>query len=308
MAMKVGLVDCPHIPEKSRIKNIIDLRAGPLVYAVTLHAEFTDVDSDTLFIFPKHIVREVMDNPPKYVPGSQCASCDFAAGRAENVFTHKRGNRIEQVCWKDPDPMRAVGHFISLFVERGLLPSEIDADAGGMGIPILARFNELGWPINGVNNESEPIDPDKYPSLGAENWHDGAIKLAGGSTSSRTTRFCYNQLTGRRAAPTSARRFWATRAKRRWRSAASNLPIARTAGHGAGARRRSRDDAVRRRKAWRNWRTMARATPGEIGAWISAATGFNTRSATTAGYRFSSGRLSDSVTFAWSIRIGTTSR
>jgi phage terminase large subunit len=203
MAMKVGLIDCPHIPE-SRIKNIIQTY-GPDHWFTrsTLHAEFTDVDSDTLFIYPKHIVREVMDNPPKYVPGSQCASCDFAAGRAENVFTHKRGNRIEQVCWKDPDPMRAVGQFIALFIERSLLPSEIDADAGGMGIPILARFNELGWPINGINNESEPIDPDKYPSLGAENWHDGAIKLARRKYIIPNDPILFKQLTGRRAAPTS---------------------------------------------------------------------------------------------------------
>lgn len=203
MAMKVGLVDCPHIP-KSRIKNIIDTY-GPDHWFTrsTLHAEFTDTDSDTLFIFPKHIVRDAMDSPPKYTPGGQRASCDFAAGRAENVFTHLRGNRIEQVAWKDPDPMRAVYQFIKLFVDRGLLPSEIRADAGGMGIPILARFNELGWPIIGQNNESPPVDGDKYPSLGAEQWHDGVIKLASGKYIIPNDPILFGQLTGRRAKPTA---------------------------------------------------------------------------------------------------------
>jgi hypothetical protein len=202
-AMRVGLVDCPHVP-RSRIDNIVSTY-GPDHWFTrsTLHAEFTDVDSDTLFIIPKHIVRTLMDNPPRYVPGAKRAACDFAAGGNENVFTIKQGNEVKQHCWRDPDPMRAVGQFIALFIQYGLLPSEIYGDAGGMGIPILARFNELGWPINPVNNESEPVDKVRYPSLGAEMWHNGAVKLAKMDVILPNDPILFKQLTGRRAKPTS---------------------------------------------------------------------------------------------------------
>jgi phage terminase large subunit len=200
-AMRVGLIDCPHIP-KSRIDNILAVY-GPDHWFTrsTLHAEFTDADSDTLFVMPKHVVRSCMENPAPYVPGGKRASCDFAAGRNENVFTLKVGNQITQECWKDPDPMRAITRFIALFVKHGLAPSEIDGDAGGMGIPILKRFEELGWSINWINNDAEPMDPALYPNLGAEQWHEGARKLASGNYILPNDPVLFQQLTTRRAAP-----------------------------------------------------------------------------------------------------------
>lgn len=183
LSMRVGLDQCPHIP-KSRIDDIIKTY-GPDHWFTrsTLHAEFTDVDSDTLLVVPRSIVIEAMGieghKAPRYVVGGQRAFLDFAAGRNENVFTLRKGNQIIQESWKDPDPMRAVYRFIQLFVKYSLLPSEIKGDAGGMGIPILARFNELGWPIIGVNNESEARDTVKYPNKGAEMWHNLLTKLPG---------------------------------------------------------------------------------------------------------------------------------
>jgi hypothetical protein len=58
--LKVGLTDCPHIPQ-SRIDNIL-AEYGPDHWFTrsTLHGEFTDVDSDTLFVIPKDVVREAM--------------------------------------------------------------------------------------------------------------------------------------------------------------------------------------------------------------------------------------------------------
>lgn len=201
--MKVGLADCPHIP-KARIDNIIaEYGIDHWFTQSTLFGEFTDADSDTLFVIPKRAVRDLMDNPPNYVPGSPVASCDFAAGRAENVFTVKIGNKIDQHCWKDPDPMRAVYQFIVYFKKYGLTPAQVYGDAGGMGIPIIARFKELGWPINPVNNESEPLDTVRYPNLAAEMWHNAAIKLQPGSYILPNDPILFEQLTTRRAAPTT---------------------------------------------------------------------------------------------------------
>jgi phage terminase large subunit len=204
-AMKVGLVDCPHIP-KSRINAILE-QYGPDHWFTrsTLYGEFTDADSDTLFVMPRQMVKSLMEASAKgeipYVAGGKRASCDFAAGRAENVFTVKEGNKITQHCWKDPDPMRAINQFIAYFVQYGLLPSEIDGDAGGIGIPILRRFAELNWPINWINNESEPLAPELYPNLAAEHWHEGARILARHDIILPNDPILLEQLCTRRAAP-----------------------------------------------------------------------------------------------------------
>ena len=177
--LRVGLKDCPHIPQ-SRIDNII-ATYGPDHWFTrsTLHAEFTDSDSDVLKVIPKQIVTSAMENPPPYVPGGKRAFLDFGAGRAENTYTLREGNRISQECWKDPDPMRAIGQFIVYFVRDGLLPSDVKADAGGIGIPILARFKELGWPIIGVNGEAKPKNVGRYPNKRAEVWHEGPNRIQG---------------------------------------------------------------------------------------------------------------------------------
>jgi phage terminase large subunit len=197
--IRVGLKDCPHIP-KSRIDNIIaEYGEDHWFTRSTLYGEFTDVDSDTLLVIPKAVIDKAMDDPPEYVPGGKRAFCDFAAGRNENVFTLRQGNRITWDAWKDPDPMRAVYEFVRRFVEHGLLPSEIKGDAGGLGIAVLARFAELGWPIIGVHNESEPRDPSRYPNKGAEQWHNAAFKLRGMIL--KKDEVAREQLRTRRAAP-----------------------------------------------------------------------------------------------------------
>lgn len=201
--MQVGLADCPHIPQSRKDNIIAEYGEAHWFTRSTLYGEFTDADSDTLFVIPKHIPKALIASPPRYVPGGQRAFLDFAAGRAENVLAHKRGNKIELYCWKDVDPMRAVYHFIKLFVQLGLRTSEIMGDAGGMGIPILARFKELGWSIAGKNNESEPLDTVKYPTVGAEDWHNAAIKLAGMNIILPDDPIAIEQLCSRRAAPST---------------------------------------------------------------------------------------------------------
>jgi phage terminase large subunit len=195
---RVGLVECPHIP-KERIDNIISTYGADHWFTrSTLYAEFTDSDSETLFIVPKDCVRNAMDFPPSYVHGGKRAFCDFAAGGNENVFALKEGNRISLTCWRDPDPMRAIARFVMLFVEHGLSPSEISGDEGGMGIPIIARFRELGWPINAVNNDAKAFDP-RYSNLGAEMWWKGSLTLQRGNIILPKDDILFTQLTRVRA-------------------------------------------------------------------------------------------------------------
>jgi len=136
-----------------------------------------DADSDTMFIFPRSLVKSAMESPPNYVHGRQCAFLDFAArGNNENTFTHRTGNKIEQVCWRNADPMASIARFIQEFIKRDLSAGDIWCDAGGIGAVMMSRFAELGWHINGVNNESPPTNPI-YASIGAQMWHEGARTL-----------------------------------------------------------------------------------------------------------------------------------
>lgn len=200
--MKVGLLDCPHIPQ-ARIDNIL-LKYGPDHWLTrsTLYGEFTESDGDALFIFQRAQTRTAFDHPPVYVHGDDTAFCDFAAGRNENVLAHKRGNRVEIVAWRDTDPMRAIARFILEFRARNLVPGKIFGDAGGMGIPILARFKELGWPLIGVNNDGDPNDPSRYESIGAEMWNEAALKtMRGELIPPAGDEILFEQLCTRRAKP-----------------------------------------------------------------------------------------------------------
>lgn len=199
--MKVGLLQCPHIPQ-TRIDNVINTYgADHWLTRSTLHGEFTEADSDTLFVMSRSALRTAIDNPPQYVHGGDLAFCDFAAGRAENALGHLRGNRIEVVAWKDPDPMRAIARFIIEFRQRNLSPGKIYGDAGGMGIPILARFAELGWPLIHVNNDAAPTNPLRYENLGSETWHEGGIKLTRGDYILPDDEIMFEQLATRRSKP-----------------------------------------------------------------------------------------------------------
>lgn len=175
--LQIGLKDCPHIP-KSRIDNTIaDYGIDHPFTRSTLFGEFMDADGDTMFIFPRSVVKSAMESPPPYVHGRQGAFCDFAArGGNENVLVHRTGNKLELVAWRNADPMASVGRFILEFVKRGLSPGEIWCDAGGIGAVMMSRFAELGWPINGINNESPATNPI-YDTIGAQMWHEGARRL-----------------------------------------------------------------------------------------------------------------------------------
>lgn len=200
--MKVGLKDCPHIPE-SKIQSIIATHGPDSPFTLsTLHGEFMDADADTMFVCPKSVARAAMEARPAYVHGGKAAFCDFAAGRNENTLTYKEGNRIEQVCWKDPNTMSAIGRFLIEFKKRGLLPSETYGDAGGMGKVFIDRFHELDWPINPVWNDGDSVNPD-FENKGAEDAHNCAHKLAEQNLIIPNDPILFKQLTTRRIKFTS---------------------------------------------------------------------------------------------------------
>lgn len=169
--MKVGLADCPHIPQE-RINDIIKTYGADHPFTrSTLYGEFMDEDSETMFIIAPSSVRMVLENPPEFADGAQHAFCDFAAGGDECVFAHKRGNRITLTAWKEPNTMASLGRFIIEFTRCGLKPGDIYGDEGGLGGPMIDRLSEAGWPINRVNNGGKALNPERYENRGAEQWH-----------------------------------------------------------------------------------------------------------------------------------------
>ena len=73
-------------------------------------------------------------------------------------------------CWREHDEMAAIGQFITLFREQKLVPEQIFGDSAGAGKPMIARFHEVGWPINKFNGGNEAYRSSDYMNRNAEVW------------------------------------------------------------------------------------------------------------------------------------------
>jgi len=147
----------------------------------TVFAEFSSFVDDSLLTLAEW--HKCVENPPAFVEGERHAFCDFAAGRARNVLAVRNGNRawIEKK-WTEPNEMAAVGDFLLSFrrlkKEIGLKPEEIDGDGDGLGGPMVARLQELGWPINDFHGGSKPrFFPERYQDAWTEAWSEGAGRI-----------------------------------------------------------------------------------------------------------------------------------
>lgn len=123
-----------------------------------------------------------LENPPLLRDGDQHAFCDYAAGRAKNVFAHRRGNRVQIVRkWFDRDTMSAVGQFLACYIkakqDHGLDADKISGDADGLGLPMIHRTKEVGWNINEFHGNAEPRFERGYKNAIAEAWGETARKI-----------------------------------------------------------------------------------------------------------------------------------
>ena len=169
----LGLKDCPHIP-RQRVDELLeeyrDNPEHPLLRS-TLYGEFMDFTGDKGRFCTLTDIKKCMENPPDRRAGETVAFADFAGGGNENVLAVRRGNLVKVIrCWKEHDEMRAVGQFISLFREEGLEPGMIWGDNAGAGKPIIARFHDLGWPINRYNGGADALRPSDYANRNSEIW------------------------------------------------------------------------------------------------------------------------------------------
>jgi len=160
--------DCPHISETNK-QDLIQDCGGPdsPIALAALWSQFIFLDA--VYVIPSHL----FDYPAPVVGmlGNKLrAGLDLALGGAEAVLSVFRGN--EQI---GQDPFRVHSEpkltplLIDAFNKYGLLPSQINADAGGLGLPIIQRLEEAGWPVNRVRNEAKAFRK-VYRNRGTENW------------------------------------------------------------------------------------------------------------------------------------------
>lgn len=200
---RVTHLDCPHL-DQDRVADLLRMGREHPIVASTLFSEFMDQDSANNFF----LTLEQFDQCAKSEKAhknrhDRVAFCDFAAGGDENVLALREGNKITiEAAWTDRNTMAAAGKFLTEFQRLGLNASQIYADEGGMGRPIIDRMSEMGWDINRVNNGAAPID-DRFFNRGAEMWYEGCAKIARGEVILPDDKTLKAQLCSRKAIPRS---------------------------------------------------------------------------------------------------------
>ena len=121
-----------------------------------------------------------LESPPEWQPGidDRHAFIDFAAGRAKNVIAIRVGNKTWIAKkWTEADTMATVGEALATFKELqrkfGLKPEECEGDADGMGIGLIHRLREVGWPVGEFHGNAAPeFSPQIYANRVSESWHE----------------------------------------------------------------------------------------------------------------------------------------
>ena len=194
----VSAYDCPHI----RADWIeFQLRKWgkdhPLVRSM-IFADWMEGDRESL-VCPMTFVEACLNDPPKLEGNELFAGCDFAAGGDENVLAIRRGNHLdEMVHFREKDTMATVGRFLIEFKQRGIKPSHIFADAGGMGTPMCDALAEEGYNVNRVNFGGRARDPETYLNRGTEMWVETARQIEARSIRLLDDETLINQLVNRR--------------------------------------------------------------------------------------------------------------
>jgi phage terminase large subunit len=203
----IGLDQCPHI-SKQRIEELKeeykDAPDHPL-FRSTLYGEFMDFTGDKGRFISVTDINNCIKSPPvgpKEIPyrgvGDCVAFCDFAGGGAENVLAIRRGKECRLIrCWKEQNEMAAIGDFITMFRSEGLEAHQIWGDNAGAGKPMIARFHEVGWPINRFNGQLPAFRETEYADKNAEVWETGGRDIKAGKVVIPDDPKLHRQMTSR---------------------------------------------------------------------------------------------------------------
>jgi phage terminase large subunit len=166
---KVRSDECPHIPLEKVARDLAIYGPDHPVFRSMHKAEFTNLEGRT--IIPDDLLVGALQAPPAWTDGPKVAFCDFAAGRDENVLAIRYGNKAWIVAaWRDVNTIQAARHFIRLFEENNLTPTQIFGDESGLGHVMIDAMADEGWSINRVNFGASADDDEHYADRATEMW------------------------------------------------------------------------------------------------------------------------------------------
>jgi len=151
-------------------------------------------DSKLYIIRPEDIGYQY---PPKADLGlPRRAGLDLALGGDATILSVWEGNyQVLEWVLHEPHEPTQTAMLVAKIAELNIEASQVYADAGGIGAPIIARIREAGLNINGVHNNGSPRNKRAYADRGTElafNFRrlilDKVLNLQG--TSSRMRREC----------------------------------------------------------------------------------------------------------------------
>jgi hypothetical protein len=175
---RVTAFDCPHIT-KAEIQETFDTygEQSPITRS-TIYAEFANMDGTLVMSLDKiqRCHRQAREGLIPFRPGKRRAGLDLAlsAGGDESVLSIWEGNKqIGQEVFRYDDLEPEVNHIIKLFEKWELKSENVNADAGGLGKPILQRLRDRGHPVKWYRAGDPPKNPQhakNFASTGTAAW------------------------------------------------------------------------------------------------------------------------------------------
>jgi len=181
--------------------------ASPLYQSAVL-GDFP-LDAQDGAVVPLAWLLRLLQNPPAPSGGELRAGIDLAAGGGdETVVAVFRGNQqIALECWREADTMATTGRIIQIVRSFNVPHHNVNADADGLGGPIVDRLREQGFDFQAVHNGGEARDKERFYNFGAETWANAAQKIERGEVALFNDARLTAQLTSRRQKPRSDGRF-----------------------------------------------------------------------------------------------------
>lgn len=172
-ARKITAYDCPHIGEARIESEKQEFGANHPWFRSARLAEFTSDNEEVIISLDS--MRRCQEQCVQYIPYGLRAGLDLALGGDETTFYVFDGNKYKaKEIFKIGEARATVQLCISFFEKHGFTKKtagSIVADHGGIGAGLRALFEELGWSLTWVSNQSKALRPQGYcANRGAELW------------------------------------------------------------------------------------------------------------------------------------------
>lgn len=175
----ISAFDCPHIARSKIELDKIEHGEDSAWYKNTRLAQFSSI-GEQVVITEDDLKASIAANPGKLRQDMQPrGGFDIAgSGDDKSALVSAQGNTILYIREFDNikdtelllDMVCGTGGDLGLFLQNGLLASNIYADDNGIGESTLNSANRRGWAINRIKNQSKAINTVKYLNRGAELW------------------------------------------------------------------------------------------------------------------------------------------